>query len=178
MRIRAASTASVLIASLVQLFGRSRFEPADFEGRNANSGLFSLMFLALRRAGARDWRSGLEISLAHKGTSHVLQWHHIFPKAILKSRYERREVNDIANLAFIGGGTNRRISDSKPEIYLPRVIEERGPEALEGRKCVPLNPDLWAVEAYPQFLEERRRLLAAAVNRRLDSLTARIAREG
>jgi len=169
-RIRADANPDMLVQNLVQLFGRKRFEPGDFVGRNATSGLFSLMFLALRKQGARDWRSGLGISLAHRGSSHVVQWHHIFPKATLRDRYERREINDISNLAFLSGETNRRISDAKASSYLQGVPAEEGSRALEAQ-CIPLDRALWEVDAYPQFLAERRRLLADAVNGFLDSIS-------
>jgi len=52
---------------------------------------------------------------------HRLQFHHVIPKALLtkKAGVTRREADDIANLAFIGGKTNRAISDKAPALYLP-----------------------------------------------------------
>src|SRR6188508_2602163 len=35
--------------------------------------------------------------------------YHIFPKKVLKGSYTSREADDISNLAFIGGKTNRQI---------------------------------------------------------------------
>ncbi len=169
VRIRGSAGAEALLANLQQLYGRKRFDATDFVGRNAVSGLFSLMFLAMRRAGAASWRTGLEISLAHRGTSHVIQFHHIFPKALLKDRYEQREINDIANLGFLGGRDNREIAAGQPEKYLGEVLQARGPRALELH-CIPVEPGLWKLEAYPAFLARRRELLADAVNRFLDDV--------
>jgi hypothetical protein len=45
------------------------------------------MFLAFRAAEAKDWRSQVAIALDHSGSHHKLQFHHIFPKAVLKSDY-------------------------------------------------------------------------------------------
>jgi hypothetical protein len=56
-------------------------------------------FLAFRAAGAKDWRPNLAIALDHSGSNHRLQFHHIFPKAVLKSSFTSREADDIANLA-------------------------------------------------------------------------------
>jgi hypothetical protein len=67
------------------------------------------------------------IALDHAGTQHRLQFHHIFPKAVLKSTYTSREADDIANLAFIGGKTNRAISDKPPVSYFPALLEKAGP---------------------------------------------------
>ena len=94
--------------------GRLDVSPEELEGRNQRSAFFKAMFLAFRADGARDWQSNLAIALGHRGAQHRLQFHHVFPKAVLKSRYSAREADDIANLAFIGGKTNRQISDKGP----------------------------------------------------------------
>lgn len=97
-----------LIDRLRLQVGRLDITPDELEGRNQRSALFKTMFLAFRAAGARDWRSDLAIALDHSGTQHRLQFHHIFPKAVLKSSYTAREADDIANLAFIGGEDESR----------------------------------------------------------------------
>jgi hypothetical protein len=108
-----------LIDRLRLQVGRLDVSPEELEGRNQRSALFKTMFLAFRAAEATDWRSNLMISLDHSGAHHKLQFHHIFPKAQLKKSYTSREADDIANLAFIGGKTNRGISDKPPATYLP-----------------------------------------------------------
>lgn len=92
--------------------GRLDLVPEELEGRNQRSALFKTMFLAFREAGAKDWRSNLAIGLDHRGSSHRLQFHHIFPKAVLKGAYTGREADDIANLAFIGGRDQRQSAGS------------------------------------------------------------------
>src|SRR5438874_13794162 len=91
------------------------------------------MFLAFRQSGAKDWRSNLSIALDHSGSQHRLQFHHIFPKAVLKSTYTSREADDIANLAFIGGKTNRRISDKPPALYFPEILQGSGATSFEAQ---------------------------------------------
>ncbi|NDC38300.1 MAG: DUF262 domain-containing protein, partial [Proteobacteria bacterium] len=83
--------------------GRLDVTPEELEGRNQRSALFKTMFLAFRAADARDWHSNLVIALSHVGNAHQLQFHHIFPKAVLKTTATTRETDDIANLAFISG---------------------------------------------------------------------------
>ena len=119
-----------LIDRLRLQVGRLDVTPDELEGRNQRSALFKTMFLAFRAAGAKDWRSNLAIALDHSGTQHRLQFHHIFPKAVLKSGYTSREADDIANLAFIGGKTNRAISDKAPADYFPPLIAKIGPPPL------------------------------------------------
>ena len=67
---------------------------------------FKTMFMAFREDGAKDWTSHLAISLSHSGKQHRLQFHHVFARAYLKGDYKPAVVNDIANMAFIGGKTN------------------------------------------------------------------------
>jgi hypothetical protein len=119
-----------LIEVVRQQFGRLQFEPTDFIGRGAGSALFSLVFLALKAKKATDWRTGLGLSLTHQGKFHYIQYHHIFPKALLKGKYEKQEINEIANMAFISGRTNRQIRAQEPSKYFPDIIHERGQEAL------------------------------------------------
>jgi len=168
-QIRRGGGIRALLQRLETTFGRLRFDLGDIEGKSIKSGLFALAFLALRRKGAKDWRSGLEISLLHRGRQHLIQAHHIFPKARLKDRYPKRETNEIANLAFLGGTTNRKISSEPAVDYLPKVVESRGVGALEAQ-CVPTDPGLWELDRYLEFLDTRRRALVAEINRMLDSL--------
>ena len=147
-----------------QQFGRLHIEPTDLASRGANSPLFSLAYLALKHAGAKDWYNGLGLSLAHQGRLHFIQWHHIIPKSLLKQRnYETGEINEIANMAFITGETNRRIGNKEPAIYLKDIVVKQGTGALEAQR-VPLDPALWCVERYHDFLEARRVALADCMN--------------
>lgn len=155
--------ADELIDRLRLHVGRLEIAPEELEGRNQRSALFKTMFLAFRVAGAKDWRTNLAISLAHKGSSHRLQFHHIFPKAQLKGKCTGREADDIANLAFIGGRTNRQISDKAPIDYFPSILAKSGPNALMAQ-CIPTDPLLWRPEAYKSFLIERRRLVSERLN--------------
>jgi hypothetical protein len=153
-----------LLTNLEQQVGRLEVNPEDFVGRGANSGLFSASYLALKRAEAEDWYSGLGLSLTHQGKLHFIQYHHIFPKSLLKEAgYETAEINEIANFAFIGGQTNRRISNKRPEDYFQQIISQRGEAAL-AKQCIPLDRNLWKIERYRDFLVERRRLLADRIN--------------
>jgi len=126
------------------------------------------MFLAFRDAGAQDWRSNLVISLSHLGAQHQLEFHHIFPKAVLKADYTLREADDIANLAFIGGGTNRAISCKTPKDYLTVVLDKVGSSGL-AKQAIPSDEKLFEVNTYKAFLVERRKLIARRLNEFLAS---------
>lgn len=121
--LRAGGGAQELIDRLRQQVGRLDIAPDELEGRNQRSALFKTMFLAFRAGGAKDWRSQVTVSLDHSGAQHKLQFHHIFPKAVLKAGYTGREADDIANLCFIAGKTNRQIRDKPPSQYFSPMIE-------------------------------------------------------
>jgi hypothetical protein len=155
---------SALIEPLRRQFGRLHIEPLDLAGRGVNSPLFSLAYLALKAAGAEDWYSGLGLSLTHQGRFHFIQWHHVIPKSLLKDKgYETGEINEIANMAFITGQTNRRISNKDASLYLSEIIARRGENALESQ-CVPTDRALWHTDRYREFLQVRREKLCACMN--------------
>lgn len=152
-----------LMEPVKRQFGRLHVEPGDLAGRGVNSPLFSLAYLALKASGAKDWYSGLGLSLTHQGKMHFIQWHHIIPKSLLKSGYETGEINEISNMAFITGQTNRRISNKEGTGYLADIVKAQGEQALLSQ-CVPTNPELWATERYRDFLQFRRVALAERMN--------------
>lgn len=161
--IRQGGAVSELIDRLRLQFGRLDITAEELEGRNQRSALFKTMFLAFRAAGAKDWCSHLAIALDHSGAQHRLQFHHIFPKAVLKTSFTAREADDIANLAFIGGKTNRAISDKVPAVYLPPLVDQLGEPAFAAQ-CIPVEASLLEVESYKAFLLERRKRIATALN--------------
>jgi hypothetical protein len=153
-----------LMIPVERQFGRLHVEPGDLAGRGVNSPLFSLAYLALKAGGGKDWYSGLGLSLTHQGRLHFIQWHHIIPKSLLKAAgYETGEINEIANMAFITGQTNRRISNKDAGSYLADVVRKQGEDALRSQ-CVPADPTLWSTKEYRRFLEIRRVYLARRMN--------------
>jgi hypothetical protein len=155
--------------NLKQQFGRLTIEPDDLSGRNQRSGLFKTMFLAFKDDGAKDWHTRLAISMAHSGNKHKLQFHHIFPKAYLSGKYENKKINDIANLSFISGGTNRKISATPPSTYFPEVIKEHGTELFD-KQCVPTSDNVLTLETYPEFLKIRREMISRRLNQFVESV--------
>jgi hypothetical protein len=161
--LRQGGGANELIDRLRLQVGRLDIAPEELEGRNQRSALFKTMFLAFRAGGAKDWHSNLAIALTHKGSQHRLQFHHIFPKAVLKGTYPARDADDIANLAFIGGKTNRQISDKFPGQYIPPIVEKSGAAAFEAQ-CIPIDPALLKPEDYKAFLVRRRKAVSQRLN--------------
>ena len=156
-----------LHAQLRQQLGRVNVEEADFVGRGVQSPLFATAFLAFKDAGAKDWISGLGLSMHHQGKMHDIEYHHIFPKSLLAHHgYEKAQINEIANLAFISGRANRKILNKEPKLYLPTIIAEQGEQALTVHG-IPTDPALWELDAFPKFLEWRRKHLSTLINKLL-----------
>jgi len=155
---------AALMEPVRRQFGRLHIEPSDLANRGANSPLFSLAYLAIKAGGAKDWFSGLGLSLTHQGKLHFIQWHHIHPKSLLKEkRYETGEINEIANMAFITGQTNRRISNKLPSVYLADIVKQQGQQALDAQ-FVPDDAALLELDNYREFLRVRREALAKRMN--------------
>jgi len=76
---------------------------------------------------------------------------------------ELPSTDDIANLAFIGGKTNREISDKAPSEYLKKILEGDGKVQLENQ-AIPTDLELLKPESYSDFLTLRRKLIADRLN--------------
>jgi hypothetical protein len=158
-------TPSKLLEPIKRVFGRFDVDENDFAGRGQSSTLFPVMFLALKALGARDWATGNGISMNLQGKAHAIEYHHIFPKALLRERgYEdTAEINEMANLAFISSRTNKEIGKQEPNVYFPRFEALRAAEVFAAH-AIPGEPSLHKVESFRAFLKARRSLLAQTVN--------------
>ena len=157
---------SILFERLISQVGRIDIQPGDLVGRNQRSSLFKMMFIAFKSKGAQDWKTSVEISLDHGGQQDSLQFHHIFPKAFLKGAVLSREIDDLANLAFISATTNNWIRAKSPATYIPQFVSDHG-TAMFDNQCIPLDAKLLTRESYNEFLAERRVQIARELNRYL-----------
>ena len=128
-----------------------------------------MLYMMTRVCHARDWGTGDELTNHLLGHLASLQIHHIFPKALLyEAGYSKREVNAIANFTFLTQETNLDVSKRDPAEYLP-YYQEKTPGSIESH-WLPMDPELWKIENYREFLAERRKLLAKAGNEFLEKL--------
>jgi hypothetical protein len=145
-------------------------DASDITNRGTRSPFFSMLYFVFRQNGAKDWWSGLSLSERHIGKSHSLQYHHVFPKSLLKKeKFEKKEINEISNLAFIGGRTNRSITNKEPKVYFEDIIKKSGEEVLRSQ-LIPLDRNLWEISNYRNFLEARRKLLSEEINKFIKNL--------
>lgn len=158
-----------LLEQLRLWHGGLRVEPGHFMGWGLGARFYPVLYLLTRMGAARDWGTGLPLKAGLLGKMSRLEVHHIFPKAQLyKRKYKRPEVNALANFCFLTKDTNLDISDRLPEEYFPK-IEAAHPGALASQ-WIPLDPALWKMERYADFLEARKALLAAELNQRMEEL--------
>lgn len=135
----------------------------DIMNKGIRSPFFSMMYFVLKQNGAKDWWTGLALSDKHLGKSHSLQYHHIFPKSLLKKDFDKKEINEISNLAFIGGKTNRQITNKEPKLYFEDVIQKRRQDALTSQ-LIPMDKEFWEISNYRKFLEFRRKKIAEEID--------------
>ncbi|MDY6799372.1 MAG: hypothetical protein SVX28_11720 [Pseudomonadota bacterium] len=133
---------------------------------------YPVLYMLTRMGAARDWGTGLSLRANLLGKMSRLEVHHIFPKARLyKARalhFRKPEVNALGNFCFLTKDTNLKISDRLPEDYFPE-IEAAHPGALASQ-WIPDDPALWKLENFRDFLEARKTLLAAELNRQMENL--------
>jgi hypothetical protein len=157
-----------LCNQIIDQRGRIEVKGDDLEGRGVRHPLYRMAFILAKAHGAIDWSNGAPLVIPY-GKSYQIHRHHIFPRSVLydelydsDNHLHRKIVNEIANRAFLTAQTNLHISDRLPEEYFPEV-EELYPGALV-KQFIPMNPELWKLENYPQFLAARRELIACKIN--------------
>src|SRR5262249_50270987 len=122
----------------------------------------------------KDWGTGVPLRNELLGKLAGLELHHIFPKDLLyKAGYDRPEVNALGNFTFLSKATNLQVTNRDPAKYIP-AYEERHPGVVASH-WIPMEPKLWRIENYADFLAARRELLAKAANRFLGELAGGIA---
>ena len=158
-----------LIDHLRLWHGHLRIEAAHFGGWSLGARFYPVLYALTRTRDAKDFGSGLSLNSHLLGKMNALEVHHIFPKAVLyDDSYSRAEVNAVANYCLLTKATNLEIGADPPVKYFSE-FEAQHPGALASQ-WIPLDPELWKVENYPSFLDERRRLLADAANALLEDL--------
>jgi hypothetical protein len=155
-----------LLEQLRLWHGGLRVEPGHFTGWSLGARFYPVLYLLTRMGQARDWGTGLPLKAGLLGKMNQLEVHHIFPRAQLyKRRHKKPEVNALANFCFLTKETNLAIGARLPEDYFAEV-ERKHPGALASQ-WIPMRPELWKIENYTAFLEERKALLADETNSRL-----------
>jgi hypothetical protein len=101
-----------------------------------------------------------------------IERHHLFPKKHLAVAgfTNTRQVNAIANMAFLDWPENASISATDPLDYWPAMTETIDPERLKRQVYWHALPVGWEQLDYVTFLERRRDLIARVVRDGFDRL--------
>jgi hypothetical protein len=140
----------------------AKLRPDDFGTGRISGPVMGLYASMIREAGARDWQKPVRLDGTVLGHNASLQVHHFFPRALLRrEKYDSGQIDTLANYMILSRGTNLHLSVEEPATYLRR---EKVDLRQLDKQCIPLDRDLWRVGRYPDFLEARKKLLAARGN--------------
>lgn len=106
------------------------------------------------------------------GTKNSIDRHHIFPKHYLETigYGDDRDRNQIANYTYIDYSTNIDISDDPPAEYVSKYREKLGEEGYKRTCMENALPENFEKMEYPQFLTERRKLMALIIRKGYERL--------
>lgn len=137
---------------------------AELKYKNRRSPYFTLLFLIAKQKGVKDWFTGIGITEKMTGRTHAVQFHHIMPKSHLRNLgHDFKSINDLSNLTFIGGKTNRNISNKLPSEYLNEILKKRGEDIFENN-YIPRDTTLWDISEFESFLNYRRSVIVKEIN--------------
>lgn len=92
-----------------------------------------------------------------------LEFHHIFPRAFLKSKGYKKEKYDIhANICMLNLTNNREISDKKPSEYFPEIKRRLGSKFESVLESNLINQDAYHAacsDDYDNFITIRTKIL-------------------
>ncbi|MBT3176924.1 MAG: DUF262 domain-containing protein [Desulfobacula sp.] len=163
------------LLNIIALERKLEIEKEEFIGVDVRHALWSLMKFYFKSKDAKCLSTGISIR-KNMGKKYDLEWDHIFPYSVLKAHgYDwnnRRKfalAQEITNRAILTQVANRTKSAKLAEGYLEGVLV-KFPNALE-LQSIPVDKELWKIENYDLFLEQRRKMLANELNAFLNGIT-------
>ena len=147
----------------------------EFIGVGISHPLWGLMRWYFKSRNAVCLTTGVGLR-RNMGKKYELEWDHIFAYSVLKkhgygweNRHNFRLAQEITNRAILTQIANRSKSAKPAEGYLAEV-KENFPGAIE-LQSIPTSEELWRIENYEAFLDERRKLLSDQLNKFLEGIT-------
>ena len=113
--------------------------------------------------------------IAHRGDIH-----HLFPKEYLRQKYDSRwDYNQIANFVYLQQEINIKIGKKAPNNYFSEILSQCNDGEVKywwitdmctlsmnlEQNCIPESIFEMTLDNYPQFLEERRKLMAQKIEK-------------
>ena len=147
----------------------------EFVGVGVSHALWGLMRFYFKSKDAICLSTGINIR-KNMGKKYELEWDHIFPYSLLRdngysknNRLKYSYAQEITNRAVLTQAANRKKSNNMAEEYLTETLEQF-PEALR-LQCIPEEKELWSLENFELFLQNRRVILANELNEFLNGIT-------
>ena len=150
----------------------------------ASSPYFNVFLMAQVKSGAKGFLSeqiDVKSMLEHRGDIH-----HLFPKKFLISNgiNNKTQYNQIANYVYLQSEINIKISDTAPSEYMGIVLQQcETKQPVYGgivdkellyknleENCIPRDFATMDINDYDRFLEERRKLMAAMIEKYYENL--------
>lgn len=150
--------------------------PASLDSSSArNPALFAYV--------AAQNKLGAPVLFSHKTVSELidpvlqtkkkaLERHHLFPRAWLERQgvVDLRIINQMANYALLEWPDNLDISDDSPYEYVPAVRKRFSSDEWETMCAAHALPEGWEQMEYPEFLTQRRSLMAGIIRSGFEKL--------
>ena len=132
------------------------FAPDDLRGHYTDKFLRLIYYLTVFNGKARDWlhqdvRIGFDKDDNELNEGFSPEWHHIFPRKVVKDSFDSSLVDSISNIAVLNEKANRAFSSKVPREYLNGYKVK--PERLD-EQAVP-NDGLLEVSRFEEFLNTR-----------------------
>lgn len=169
---QASSFADALRELKSRLDKRRPFTKEDYLEDYRDGFVRLMLYLTAFNQHAKDWihqdvRVGYDRSDNQLNEGFRPEWHHFFPKKVLRDQFEDRDINAAANIVVLNEKANRTFSAKEPSSYLKlhSVSLDRLTEQF-----VPAAPNLQHLAAYREFLSARADLLAEGSNAFMDQL--------
>jgi hypothetical protein len=148
------------------------FTADDFREEYTDKFLRLILYLTVFNSKAKDWinqdvRIGFDKEDNEINEGFKPEWHHIFPRKVVKDSFDSTLVDSIANIAVLNEKANRSFSGKTPQKYLKEhnVKQERLDE-----QAVPAG-GLLEVSKFEEFLKVRAERLAERVTTYVRGLT-------
>jgi hypothetical protein len=158
--------------------------PAALETTSTSSPFFQTFLAAQVASGVRGFLSrSITVAAMHQQSGDI---HHIVPKDYLQKNGfpDRGDYNQVANFALTETSINISISNKPPAVYMDQLATqiETGHLALGeitdaedlarnlAENAVPLNLAEVSAGSYPEFLAERRKLIAQFIRQYFDQI--------
>jgi hypothetical protein len=158
--------------------------PNSLETTSTASPFFQTFLAAQVATGVRGFLSkSITIAAMHQQSGDI---HHIVPKDFLQKNGfpDRADYNQVANFALTETSINISISNKPPTEYMAEIAAQIESGALTlgeitdaadltrnfAENAIPANLETVTAGSYPEFLAERRRLIAGVIRSYFDQL--------